>query len=138
MADTLAVSDETVRRALRLLEAAGQAIMSTGSVDVAAGFTDYHVGEGELCRQMIARSRRVTMAVDASKFDRASVVAVASFAKVDRIVTDRVVDDAYAAATVGWSGSPPDRFFTPAAAPATPCRRHRRRRRSRHPRVSGR
>ncbi len=79
----------------------GIAIVSTESVSPEAGFTDYHVGEGELCRQMIGQSRRVTMAVDASKFDRASVVAVASFAEVDRIVTDRAIDDGYAAATAG-------------------------------------
>ncbi|MEN2749642.1 DeoR/GlpR family DNA-binding transcription regulator [Sphingomonas sp. T9W2] len=77
------------------------AIVSTESVDVRSGFTDYHIGEGELCRQMIGQSRRVTMAVDASKFDRASVVAVASFAEVDRIVSDRACDAAYAAVTTG-------------------------------------
>ncbi len=79
----------------------GVAIVSTESIDLRAGFTDYHVGEGELCRQMIGQSRRVTMAVDASKFDRASVVAVAAFAEVDRIVTDRAIDDGYAAVTAG-------------------------------------
>lgn len=79
----------------------GMAIVSTESVDRDAGFTDYHIGEGELCRQMIGQSRRVTMAVDASKFDRASVVAVASFAEVDRIVSDRACDADYAAATAG-------------------------------------
>ena len=79
----------------------GMAIVSTESVDIRAGFTDYHIGEGELCRQMIGQSRRVMMAVDATKFDRASVVAVASFAEVDRIVTDRACDDAYAAVTAG-------------------------------------
>ncbi|MGN7161643.1 DeoR/GlpR family DNA-binding transcription regulator [Sphingomonas sp. SAFR-052] len=79
----------------------GMAIVSTESVDIRAGFTDYHIGEGELCRQMIGQSRRVTMAVDASKFDRASVVAVAGFGEVDRIVTDRACDAGYAAATAG-------------------------------------
>lgn len=79
----------------------GMAIVSTESVDIRAGFTDYHIGEGELCRQMIGQSRRVTMAVDASKFDRASVVAVAGFAEVDRIVTDRACDAGYAAVTGG-------------------------------------
>ncbi|MGT2514871.1 DeoR/GlpR family DNA-binding transcription regulator [Sphingomonas panni] len=79
----------------------GMAIVSTESVSPDAGFTDYHVGEGELCRQMIAQSRAVTMAVDASKFDRASIVAVASFAEVDRVVTDRAVDPAYAAVAAG-------------------------------------
>lgn len=79
----------------------GMAIVSTESVDLRVGFTDYHIGEGELCRQMIGQSRRVTMAVDASKFDRASVVAVAGFAEVDRIVTDRACDAGYAAVTSG-------------------------------------
>lgn len=79
----------------------GMAIVSTESVDPDAGFTDYHIGEGEVCRQMIGQSRRVTIAVDASKFDRASVVAVASFAEVDRIVTDRACDTDYAAVTAG-------------------------------------
>jgi len=73
------------------------AIVSTESVDPHAGFTNYHVGEGELCRQMIGQSRHTTIAVDASKFDRVSVVAVAAFASVDRIVTDRPPDDRYAA-----------------------------------------
>lgn len=79
----------------------GMAIVSTESVDPDAGFTDYHIGEGEVCRQMIGQSRRVTIAVDASKFDRASVVAVASFADVDRIVSDRACDTDYAAVTAG-------------------------------------
>lgn len=79
----------------------GMAIVSTESVAPGAGFTDYHIGEGELCRQMIGQSRRVTMAVDASKFDRTSVVAVASFADVDRIVTDRAIDTGYAAVAAG-------------------------------------
>ncbi|KQM64079.1 MULTISPECIES: DeoR/GlpR family DNA-binding transcription regulator [unclassified Sphingomonas] len=79
----------------------GVAIVSTESVSPDAGFTDYHVGEGELCRQMIAQSRRVTMAVDASKFDRASIVAVAAFADIDRIVTDRAIDPTYAVAGAG-------------------------------------
>lgn len=92
--------DATARAYLAQFRPA-MAIVSTESVDVAAGFTDYHIGEGELCRQMIAQSRRVTMAVDASKFDRASVVAVASFAEVDRIVSDREMDDAYAGVSAG-------------------------------------
>jgi DeoR family glycerol-3-phosphate regulon repressor len=79
----------------------GLAIVSTEAVDPRDGFTDYHVGEGEVCRQMIGQSRRVTMAVDASKFDRASVMAVAAFAEVDRIVSDRACDDAYAVVTAG-------------------------------------
>jgi DeoR family glycerol-3-phosphate regulon repressor len=79
----------------------GMAIVSTESVDTHSGFTDYHIGEGEVCRQMIGQSRRVTIAVDASKFDRASVVAVASFAEVDRIVSDRACDAGYAAVTAG-------------------------------------
>ncbi len=77
------------------------AILSTESVDPVAGFTDYHVGEAEVCRQMIGQARHVTMAVDAAKFDRASVVAVATFAEVDRIVTDRPIDPAYAAVAAG-------------------------------------
>lgn len=77
------------------------AIVSTGSVSPDAGFTDHPVGKGELCRRMIARSRAMTIAVDASKFDRASVVAAASFAEVDRIVTDRTMDAGYAAGAAG-------------------------------------
>ncbi|WP_033921438.1 DeoR/GlpR family DNA-binding transcription regulator [Sphingomonas sp. 37zxx] len=74
------------------------AIISTESIDPQAGFTNYHVGEGEVCRQMIGQAQRTTMAVDSAKFDRASIVAVASFAQVERIVTDRAIDDRYAAA----------------------------------------
>ncbi len=92
--------DETARAYLAQFRPAA-AIVSTESVDAATGFTDYHVGEGALCRQMIAQSRFVTMALDASKFDRTSVVAVATFADIDRIVTDRPIDPAYAAAAAG-------------------------------------
>ncbi|MEG3176495.1 DeoR/GlpR family DNA-binding transcription regulator [Sphingomonas sp. RB3P16] len=80
------------------------AIISTESVDPVAGFTNYHVGEAALCRQMIAQSERVLIAVDAAKFDRCSVAAVASFAEVDIVVADRVPGEAYAAAitTIEW------------------------------------
>ncbi len=79
------------------------AIISTESVDP-AGFTNYHVGEAALCRQMIAQSERVLIAVDAAKFDRCSVAAVATFAEVDILVADRAPGDAYAAvaATLDW------------------------------------
>lgn len=80
------------------------AIISTESVDPVAGFTNYHVGEADLCRQMIAQSERVLIAVDAAKFDRRSIATVATFAEVDILVTDRAPDRAYAAAanTVEW------------------------------------
>ncbi len=73
------------------------AIISTEAVDPLHGFTDYHVGEAELCRQMIAQSGRVLIAVDATKFDRCSVAAVATFADVDIVVTDRDPGDAFKA-----------------------------------------
>lgn len=41
------------------------------------------------------------MAVDASKFDWARIVAVAAFAEVNRIVTDRAMDADYAAVAAG-------------------------------------
>ncbi|KQN30337.1 DeoR family transcriptional regulator [Sphingomonas sp. Leaf34] len=80
------------------------AIISTESVDPVAGFTNYHVGEAALCRQMIAQSERVLIAVDASKFDRCSVAAVATFTEVDILVADRAPGEAYAAAmeTLEW------------------------------------
>ncbi len=75
------------------------AILSTESVDLVAGFTNYHVGEADLCRQMIAQSERVLIAVDAAKFDRCSIATVATFAEVDILVSDRVSDEAYPAVT---------------------------------------
>lgn len=71
------------------------AIVSTESVDPVHGFTNYHVGEADLCRQMIAQSERVLIAVDASKFGRCSVATVASFADVDIVVTDGEPGQAY-------------------------------------------
>lgn len=71
------------------------AIISTESVDPTRGFTNYHVGEAAVCRQMIAQSERVLIAVDASKFGRCSVAAVASFAEVDSVVTDGDPGEAY-------------------------------------------
>ncbi|MES2419705.1 MAG: DeoR/GlpR family DNA-binding transcription regulator [Pseudomonadota bacterium] len=73
------------------------AIISTESVDPAAGFTNYHVREADLCRQMIGQSERVLIAVDASKFGRCSVAAVASFAEIDIVVTDGDPGQAYSA-----------------------------------------
>lgn len=64
------------------------AIMSVESVHRDHGFTDYHLGEAAVCRSIVARSRRVLMAVDATKFDRFGTVAVAGFDAVDVLVTD--------------------------------------------------
>lgn len=77
------------------------AILSVESVHHDHGFTDYHVGEAAVCRLMVARSRRVLMAVDASKFDRYGTVAVAGFDAVDILVTDADLDADYAGALAG-------------------------------------
>lgn len=85
--DYLACFDASALAHLALFTPA-LAIMSVESVHRDHGFTDYHIGEAAVCRLLVARSRRVLMAVDATKFDRYGTVTVAGFDAVDVLVTD--------------------------------------------------
>jgi DeoR family glycerol-3-phosphate regulon repressor len=73
------------------------AILSVESIHLDHGFTDYHAGEAAVCRRMVAQSRRVLMAADASKFDRYGAIRVAGFDAVDILVTDAALAPGYEA-----------------------------------------
>ncbi len=65
------------------------AIMSVESMHLDNGYTSYHAGEAAACRLMVQQARRVMMAIDASKFDRHGMIAVAGFDAVDVLVSDQ-------------------------------------------------
>jgi len=64
------------------------AILTVGAVSANAGLMDYNSDEAAIASAMIARSDRVIVLVDASKFDRVAPFVVASFEQIDVLVSD--------------------------------------------------
>ncbi|MGB5705762.1 MAG: DeoR/GlpR family DNA-binding transcription regulator [Arenicellales bacterium] len=67
---------------------AHHAFITVGCVDAEAGATDFNFEEAQLARAMIARSKRVVMLADASKFDRIAGYEVGPLGKFDSLVSD--------------------------------------------------
>ncbi len=72
------------------------AIVTVGAVSAEAGLMDYSFDEAAIASAMIARSDRVIVLVDASKFDRVAPFVVASFEQIDALVSDRAPQGALA------------------------------------------
>lgn len=66
------------------------AIVTVGAVSADAGIMDYNFDEATIASAMIARSDRVIVLADASKFDRVAPFVVASFEQIDVLVSDGV------------------------------------------------
>ncbi|MGB3177096.1 MAG: DeoR/GlpR family DNA-binding transcription regulator [Albidovulum sp.] len=64
------------------------AVISAGAVD-ASGVMDYDLEEAEFARLVLARGDRRIVVTDHTKFGRRGLIAVASFADIDEIITDR-------------------------------------------------
>jgi len=65
------------------------AIVTVGAVSANGGVMDYNFDEAAIASAMIARSERVIILADASKFDRVAPFVVASFEQIDVLVSDR-------------------------------------------------
>ena len=65
-----------------------KAILSCGSIDIGAGFTDRHEDTALIKRAMIDSARQVILAVDHAKFDRIAFAKIGDIHKVHTIVTD--------------------------------------------------
>ena len=65
------------------------AIVTVGAVSANGGVMDYSFDEMTIASAMIARSERVIILADASKFDRVAPFVVASFEQIDVLVSDR-------------------------------------------------
>jgi DeoR family fructose operon transcriptional repressor len=63
--------------------------MSISGISLSEGLTDYGIGEIQLKKKMLERSKRVLVLADSSKFDAVSLSPVCGFESIESIVTDR-------------------------------------------------
>ncbi|MFC4599832.1 DeoR/GlpR family DNA-binding transcription regulator [Cohnella hongkongensis] len=66
--------------------------MSISGISLNEGLTDYGIGEIQLKKKMMARSKEIVVLADSSKFGAVSLSPVCGFDEIDRIVTDSHVD----------------------------------------------
>lgn len=66
--------------------------MSVSGISLTEGLTDYGIGEIQLKKKMLERSKRVIVLADSSKFGAVSLSHVCGCREVDKIVTDSGVD----------------------------------------------
>jgi len=71
--------------------------LSAAGIDRTRGITDYNMEEIAIKNALMARSRRVVLVADASKFDRASGLAVGPLEALHVVVTDQAPPAEYAA-----------------------------------------
>lgn len=74
------------------------ALLSIGGIDLAGGFMDFHPEEAEFSQAVIAKSNRVIVAADHSKFGRPASVQVCDLSKIDALISDRPPPPAFAKA----------------------------------------
>ena len=66
-----------------------KAILSCGSLDLRAGFTDRHEDTALVKRAMMSAARQVILAADHGKFDRIAFARIGELGQLSTIVTDR-------------------------------------------------
>lgn len=71
---------------------ASMALLTVAAVSSEAAVMDYSFDEASIASAMIARSERVVILADASKFDRVAPFVVASFEQIDTLVCDQAPD----------------------------------------------
>lgn len=71
--------------------------LSAAGVDLTNGITDYSMEEIAVKCALIARSRRVVLVVDSSKFDRTAALSVCTIEAVHQVVTEHAPPPDYAA-----------------------------------------
>ena len=69
------------------------ALLAVAAVSGDAGVMNYSFDEASIASAMIARSDRVVVLADASKFDRVAPFVVASFEQIDTLVCDEMPTD---------------------------------------------
>ena len=78
-------------------------VLTVGALDV-DGIFDFDLQEAEVAREMIARARRLTVIVDASKLGKAAIFQVCALDRLERVVLDQPppcpIAEALAAASV--------------------------------------
>ena len=65
-----------------------KAILSCGSLDIHAGFTDRHEDTALVKRAMISSARQVILAADHGKFDKIAFAKIGDISQLDTVVTD--------------------------------------------------
>ena len=65
------------------------AIISCGSLDLEAGFSDRHEDTALIKRAMMASAERVILAADSSKLDRLAFAKIGDISEIDTLVTDK-------------------------------------------------
>ena len=72
------------------------AIITVGAIAAGIGAMDYNCDEAEIASAMIARTDKVILLVDSSKFDRVAPFVVASFDRIDVLVSEKAPQGALA------------------------------------------
>ncbi|QBK31123.1 DeoR/GlpR family DNA-binding transcription regulator [Roseitalea porphyridii] len=78
------------------------AIIGASALDEAGDLYDFDLREVHVSRAIIANARAVFLVADASKFDRAAPVCIASMADVDAVFSDRALPPALARSCARW------------------------------------
>ncbi len=65
-----------------------KAIISCKGIDMKLGLTDSNEPDVEIKKHMVKSAKQVILAIDSSKFDKASFVRMGAFEQIDTIVTD--------------------------------------------------
>lgn len=68
------------------------ALIGMGGVSIESGYTTSHLGEAAMMRDMIARSARVAILADSSKFGRRLFAQAAELGAADYLITEREPD----------------------------------------------
>ena len=66
--------------------------IGVGAVSADAGYTTSNLAEADMMRQMIARSSRVAILADSSKFDKRLFAQIGALAAADYLITDSAPD----------------------------------------------
>ncbi len=72
---------------------ADQCFISCKSLSIDHGLTDLDVDEAELRKKMMAKSKKVTLLVDHTKFNQTTSFHIADWDKIDRLITDEKPND---------------------------------------------
>lgn len=72
-----------------------KAIVSCKGVDSDYGFTDSNEMDAQIKKTMLSSAKQRILAIDSTKFDKISFTQIGDFSDIDRIVTDKKIDEAW-------------------------------------------